>query len=115
MAKIKLNFINGELVCKTSKHGKFSLVYRLGLRLAPSYYELYVPVAKTLSPDEQNILSGKLPYARLKKIKTLYYAGIENRGGENKLVARFDDKWFYSETPDIIECLKILREAEKKF
>ncbi|MDI6643219.1 MAG: hypothetical protein QMD95_04120 [Candidatus Hodarchaeaceae archaeon] len=68
--------------------------------------------AWSLKEDSQ--LFEKLPMERLKQLRSLIYIKTEKGAHENAWVARFDDKWLYSETPDIIECMKILREVEWK-
>lgn len=160
----KTSFLSSTIQCETFKHGKFSLRYHRGRKYTPAYYELKVPTAKSLPPDEKiffdksdmwfglelaketwrlwrkeklkgpevkekiknylgsdsqsfkedSALLSKLPVEKLRELRSLAYIGTEKEGYENMWVARFSDKWRYSETPDITECVKILREVEEK-
>lgn len=124
--------LSHTLSCESLRHGRFLLYYFGGSKYSPPYYELRISTSKQL-PEREEIFvrktgvlvrgprekvserfKDKLPAEKLMAIKSLKFIETERKGNENRFVARFDDEWLRSETSDIIECLKILREVEEK-
>jgi len=117
------------LTCKTLEHGEFSLKYFPGSRYSPAWYRLWITTNKPLparetifkkkgllkkSPQLSERLKDRLLAEKLMALKSLKYIMTESKRDKNRLVAMFDDRIRYSETHDIIECLKLLREIEEK-
>jgi len=128
-AKISgLGLVNYVLTCETLNYGKFSLKFypRYGSLRVPAvahpYYKLWISTYKQLPQlnkifTRKNGLStspqNKILTDKLMAIESLKYIGVEKRGNENRLVARFRTESFRPKTSfDIIEYLKILREIE---
>jgi hypothetical protein len=127
-------FLIYSLSCEGPKYGKFSLKYWPHIRSVTGeesfwlpergHYKLWISTAKSppklakiftkkngLLVDSQN----KFLAEKLIAIKLLTSIRIEQIGDENRIVARFGDKWNHAKTSDITECLKILREIEDKY
>ncbi|MEM2878352.1 MAG: hypothetical protein QXG10_02240 [Candidatus Hadarchaeales archaeon] len=51
---------------------------------------------------------------KLARLESLTYFGGGIGKGESEFVAKFTDRWLRSETPDIIECLKVIKEIDSE-
>ncbi len=115
----------------TLTEGEFSLYYFSGGKNRSAYYRLWITTPKkvpTEYPDQKRIwtrpswfdrkkeMPTPNPYvdeARFEEIKSLRRIYFENFQGINSIEAILSDKWLYSETDDLLETLRIMREIEE--
>jgi hypothetical protein len=116
----------------TLTEGEFSLYYFSGSKNRSAYYRLWITTPKkvpTEYPDQKRIWTRPSwfdrkkekppsnPYvdeARLEDIKSLSRLYFEDFQGVSSIEAILTDKWLYSETDDLLEALKIMREIEDR-
>jgi hypothetical protein len=105
--------------------------HRVGWKIGFRTYYLWITVAKPLPakeriykrkagllreyPEVSEFFRDKLPNGKtLMAIKSLGSITAESENGENRLVARFGPFSLRVKASDIIKCLGILRNLEKK-
>jgi hypothetical protein len=116
----------------TLTEGEFSLYYFSGSKHQAAYYRLWIITQKTvpsMHPDGRRIWKRPSwfdrnkdePYpnefadaARFNDIRSLSRIEFGSVDGMNSIEAILSDKWLYSETDDVLETLRIMREIEDR-
>jgi len=126
----KWNTLNFE----TSEYGDFTYRYDIDGKHKGARYKVWIITKKNLpeacnkwldngqkddfyrknGKDEVTPLSEYLTLSDVVYIKSLRELRFERGFIANRIIATLDDMWFYSETPDILRTLKLLRKIERK-
>jgi hypothetical protein len=126
----KWNTLNFE----TAEYGDFTYKYDIDSKHKGAIYKVWIITKKNLpsscnkwldngdkdvfyrknSKEEVTPISEYLTLSDVVYIKSLREVRFERGYIANRIIATLDDMWFYSETPDILRTLKLIRIIEGK-
>jgi len=122
------------LMFETNEYGDFTMNYDVDGKRRGARYKVWIITKKNLPVSCNRWLengdkdvfyrkSGKEEITPLSEymtpsdavyIKSLREVRFERGYIANRIIATLDDMWFYSETPDILRSLKLMRKIERK-
>jgi hypothetical protein len=122
------------LLFETNEYGDFTLKYDIDGKRKGARYKVWIITKKNLpsscnrwldngdkdvfyrknGKEEVTPVSEYISLSDVVYIKSLRELRFERGYIANRIIASLDDMWFYSETPDILRTLKLMRIIERK-
>lgn len=122
------------LMFETDGYGDFTLKYDIDGKYKGARYRVWVITKKSLpvacnrwlengdkdvffrktAKEEVTPLPGYVTLSDVVYIKSLRELRFERGFIANRIIATLDDMWFYSETPDILRTLRLMRKIDGK-